>query len=87
MRLSVPHWQDLKALGPRSLLAQRRSLKAATRLLSRLNVGLAIDVASRPALHIGRGAKTTLLARMIGVSDASISFGTALKLLTSRRSA
>ena len=87
MQLSVPHWQDLQSLGPRSLFAQRRSLVAAARLLMRLNVGLAIDVANRPVLHIGPGAKTSLLARLLGVSNASIGFATAIKLLTTRRNA
>ena len=87
MHLSVPDWQDLHAIGPRSLLAQRRSLLAATRLLSRLNVGLSIDVADRPIMHIGRGAKATLFARLIGLHDTSISFKTALALLRTRRDA
>ena len=86
MQLSIPDWQDLHSLAPRPLLAQRRSLLAATRLLSRLSLGLSIDVAGRTIMHIGNGARTTLFARLLGLRDTSISVRTALALLKTRPS-
>ena len=86
LRLSVPDWRDLQSMGPRSLLAQRRALARAVQLTSLLNVGLAIDVRNQNVMRIGRGARTSLLVRLLGLRDASISLGNALRFML-RRSA
>ena len=87
MHLSVPDWQDLHSLAPSSLLAKRRSLLAATRLLSRLNVGLSIDIAERTIMQIGSGAKTSFIARLLGLRNVSIGVKTTLQFLRATRSA
>lgn len=83
LRLSAPGWTELRQLGPRSLITQRRTLKATVRALNVLGLTLNIDVAGRRAFQFGTGVRTTLLARLLGLTSAEIPFSTLFNLLRS----
>ena len=85
MRLAAADWQDLRSIGPRSLLAQRRAFVKAARLLERLDVGLSIDVAGRRVIRVGEGARPTVIARLLGLPKTTLPLGTAVSLLRARR--
>jgi hypothetical protein len=87
LSLDVPGWIELRGLGPRSLLAQRRRLAAMTRLLQRLRLTVDVDIDGDRAFGLGAGVKTSLLARLLGLTSTDLSFSTAIRLLRSRASA
>ena len=87
LHLAVPRWSDMHGLGPRSLLAQRRALVTTVRALRKLSLTLSIDVAGQRALGLGAGARTTLLARLLGLTSADIRWPTVINLLRARAAA
>jgi hypothetical protein len=82
--LAVPGWAELKLLGPRSLLAQRRALAATLRALRTLHLTLRVDVGGQPAFGLGHGVRTSWLARLLGLASADIRFAAVAQLLRSR---
>lgn len=84
LRLAAPGWVSLGRLGPRSLLAQRRLLSAATVVLKKARLTVNVSVDGRPAFAIGDGVRTTLLARLLGLTSTNLRFSDVLSLLRSR---
>ena len=87
LRLEAPEWEDLHGLGPISLLAQRRTLATMTAALRKLSLRLDVNVAGRRAFGLGAGVKTTLLARLMGLSAVDVRISNVVSLLRSRAAA
>ena len=82
--LTVPDWGGLAQLGPRSLLRRRRALAALIQTLETLCLHVDIVVAGRPAVALGRGVRTSWLARLLGLSSIDLGVATVLCLIRSR---
>ena len=87
LTLALPGWATLQGLGPRSLLARRRALVIATRALRKTRLTLDVDVDGRRAFGLGEGVRTTLLARLLGLSSADIRVANVVSLLRPRGAA
>lgn len=87
LRLALPGWADAARIGPASLLATRRALVNALRLLDRACLTLAVEVDGQRALVLGAGVKPTLLARLLGMASADIRVATVARFLWSRATA
>lgn len=83
LRLAVPGWAELRQLGPRSLLSQRRALASALRSLKTLRLALQIDVDGLSAFRLGHGVRTSWLARLLGLASADLRFASLVQLLRS----
>lgn len=84
LRLGVPGWANLHGLGPRSLGAQRRALVNVTGMLNTLSLTLDVNIDGKRAFGLGKGVKTTLLARVVGLTSADLRFSHVVKLLRTR---
>ena len=87
LRLAAPGWVSLHGLGPRSLLEQRRILATAVGALRTLSLSLDIFVDGRRAFGLGEGIRTTLLARLLGLTSADIRLSNVVTFLRSRAAA
>lgn len=65
--LAAPGWAELRRLGPRALRSRRRALAAAAGSLRKLGLSLAVEIHGRPALCLGAGVRSSLLARLLGL--------------------
>ena len=84
LRLAVPGWAEFGQLGPRSLLAQRRALATALRSLRKLCLTLEVNVDGRRAFGLGHGVRTSLLARLLGLTSTDIRLATLVEFVRSR---
>lgn len=83
LHVAAPGWSELRQLGPRSLMAKRRALKATIRALETLGLTLDLAVAGHRAVGLGAGVKPTLLARLLGLTSTDIRFSTVIEFLRS----
>jgi hypothetical protein len=81
--VAAPGWTELRQLGPRSLMRQRRTLKITIDALKTFGLTLDINVGGKLAFGLGTGIKPTLLAKLLGLTSADIRFSSVLRLLTS----
>lgn len=84
LNLAAPGWASLHALGPRSLLAQRRTLATAIDALRTLGLTLDVSISGRRAFGLGAGIRPTLLARLLGLASIDIRFSDVFSLMRSR---
>ena len=84
LHLAVPDWADLARLAPGSLTGQWRALVAAIRVLRKMSLTLDIRVAGKPALALGEGVTTPVLARLLGLTSVDLRLGTLMRLLKAR---
>lgn len=87
LRLAVPDWADLHGLGPRSIRAQRRALVTATGVLKRMSLTLDVNVDGQRIFGLGEGVRTTLLARLVGLTSADLRISNVVELIRSRAAA